>query len=60
MLEYYYWSFGNKHQWNPNRNVYVFIQENALENVIWKLGAIVCRPQCVKRMQRHSWHWNIL
>ena len=24
-----------------------FIQENAFENVVWKMTAILCRPQCV-------------
>ena len=27
---------------------YVFVKENALENVVWKMAAILCRPQCVK------------
>ena len=25
-----------------------FVQENALENVVWKMAAILSRPQCVK------------
>ena len=31
---------GNKLQWNLNRNPYIFIQENAFENVVWKMAAI--------------------
>ena len=30
------------------RNSYIFIQENAFENVVWKMAAILSRPQCVK------------
>ena len=26
--------------------LYIFIQENAFENVIWKTAAILSRPQC--------------
>ena len=29
------------------RNSYIFIQENAFENVTWKMAAILSRPQCV-------------
>ena len=28
--------------------LYIFIQENACENVVWKMAAILSRPQCVK------------
>ena len=28
---------------------FIFIQENAYENVVWKMAAILSRPQCVKR-----------
>ena len=38
----------NKLQWNFNRNLYNFIQENAFENVVWKTAAILSRPQCVE------------
>ena len=48
------WTLGNKLNWNLNRNVYVFIQENAFENVVWKMAAILSRPQCVKMKElRH-------
>ena len=42
------WTLRNKLQWNFNRNTYIFIKENASENVIWKMVAILSRPQCVK------------
>ena len=42
------WTFGNKLQWNLNKNLYIFIQENAFENVVWKMAAILSRPQCVE------------
>ena len=38
----------NKSQWNINRDSHIFIQENAFENVICKMSAIVSRPHCVK------------
>ena len=28
------------------RNPYIFIQENAFENVVWKMAANLSRPQC--------------
>ena len=40
------WTLGNKLQGNINRNSYIFIHENAFGNV-WKMAAILCRPQCV-------------
>ena len=30
-------------------NLYIFIQENAFENVVWKMAAILSRSQCVNR-----------
>ena len=38
------WILGSKLQWNLNRNLYIFIDEN----VVWKMVAILPRPQCVK------------
>ena len=37
----------NKLQWNLQRNSYVFIPENAFENVVCDISAISSRPQCV-------------
>ena len=38
---------GTKIQQNLNQNSYIFIQENAFENVVWKMVAISSRPQCL-------------
>ena len=37
----------DKVQWNFNRHSNIFIQENAVENVVWKMAAMLSRPQCV-------------
>ena len=41
------WTIGNKNQWNLNRNSNIFIQENAFEYIVWKMAAILSRPQYV-------------
>ena len=41
------WTLRNKLQWNLNRNSNIFIQENALENVVCEMASILPRPQCV-------------
>ena len=38
----------NKLQGNLKRNSYISIQENAFENIIWKIAAILSQLQCVK------------
>ena len=49
----------NKFQWNLKRNSYIFIQENAFENVICEMAAILLRPQCVKdQSQLLTWSWD--
>ena len=35
---------------NIHRNSYIFIQENAYENVVYDMLAILSRPQCVKNV----------
>ena len=35
----------NKLQWNLNQNSYIFMHENVLENIFWKMAAILSRPQ---------------
>ena len=40
------WTLGNKLQWKLIQNIYIFMQEKAFENVIWKMVAILFRPQC--------------
>ena len=42
-----------KPQWNIKRNPYILIQENAFENVVWKMSAILSRPQCVQWQKPH-------
>ena len=37
----------NQIQWNLNQNSHLFIQENALENTVCKMAAILCWLQCV-------------
>ena len=41
------WTFGNKCQWNINRNSYVFIYETAFKNVVLNMDVILSRLQCV-------------
>ena len=41
------WTLRNKLQWIFNRNSYIFIHENAFENVVCEMAAILSRPQCV-------------
>ena len=43
------WTLRNKLQWNFTRNSYIFIQENALENVVCEMASILSRPQYVKK-----------
>ena len=40
------WTLRNKLQWNLNRNSHIFIQENAFENVVCEMAAILSRPRC--------------
>ena len=42
-----HWILRNKLQWNLNSNLYIFIQENAFSYVVWKMAAILSRPQCL-------------
>ena len=52
MLEYCSLMLGNK-QWNLNWNSYIFIQEKGFENVVWKMSAILSRPQ-------YAYYWGFL
>ena len=38
-----------------NRCRYIFIQENAFGNVVWKMAAILFRPQCVNWTAENSY-----
>ena len=44
------WNLKNKLKGNYNRNSNIFIQENAFENLVCEMAAILSRPQCVKKM----------
>ena len=46
----------NKLQWTFNRNSNIFIQENALENVVCEMASILSRPQCVKDNVYVTWY----
>ena len=48
------WTLGNNLQWGINRNSYIFIQENTFETVVWKMAAILPRPQCELMFQVSS------
>ena len=41
-------SIGNKPQWNINGNSIIFIEENAFENVVCEMAAILSQHQCIK------------
>ena len=45
------WDLGHKHQCNLNRNSWIFIQENAFENGVWKMASILFHPQCVNSIK---------
>ena len=38
----------NNIYWNLKRNSYIFIQEDAFQNVVSEMAVILSRPQCVK------------
>ena len=52
------WIPGNKLQWNFNRNLYIFTQETAFENVVRKIAAILSRPQCVNSLRPGDIMWS--
>ena len=51
-----------KFQWNLKWNSNIFIQENAIQNVVCKMWAILSRPQCVNILTMASisklTHWG--
>ena len=51
------WILRNKLQWNFNRNSNIFIQENALENVVCEMASILSRPQCVNPSHESKVLW---
>ena len=48
ILDFFIGPLRNKLQWNFNRNSYIFIPENAFENVVCKMAAIFFQLQYVK------------
>ena len=46
------WTLRNKLQWKFKQNSHIFIQENASENIVCKMAAILSRTQCVTAMTR--------
>ena len=54
------WTPWNKLQWNFDRNLYIFIQENRFGSVVWKMAAILSRPQCVITIRPHPMHPSYL
>ena len=56
---------GNKFQWNLDNNMKIFIQENAFENGVCKMAAILYQPQCVTAADilathQHSLYWLLM
>ena len=41
------WTLGNKFKWNLNQNLYIFTNENAFENVVLEMSAILFRLHSV-------------
>ena len=48
------WALMNKVQWNLNRNSYIFIQENASENIFRETAAILSRGRWVNVFSEQS------
>ena len=44
------WTLSNKLQLNLNRNINIFVDENAYENVVCKIAAILSRPLCLNNV----------
>ena len=51
MQEYCYWTIMNTIRWNLNRNSYIFVQENAFENTVYEMAAILCEG--IKQGETH-------
>ena len=54
MLPYCQLDFWEQITYNLHQNSIIFIQENVFENVVWKMAAILSRPQCVNTAQAVS------
>ena len=44
------WTPNKQLHWKFNRKWNIFIQGNSLENIVWKMSAILSRSQCVKNI----------
>ena len=42
------WTLRNKLQWNFNRNTKLLIHDNAFDNIVWEMAAILSRERWVK------------
>ena len=40
------WTFKNEFRWNLNQNTTIYIQENEFGNIVYKMAANLCMPQC--------------
>ena len=45
------WILRNKLQWNFNRNLNIFIQDNVFENGVCEMAAILSWRECVKDIE---------
>ena len=64
MLAIVKWTLNNKFQWNFNWNPNIFIPENALDNVVCEMGAILFTESYVSLVPTHQYwfddnKWNI-
>ena len=59
------WTSSNKLRWNFNQNSYIFVEENAFENVVWKMASIFLGlnvlthwgrvPHNIRQLDNHPW-----
>ena len=52
------WTMRNKFQWKFHHNTTIFIQENAFENVVWKM-VVICLGLNVLRYSTRSIHYGL-
>ena len=52
------WTFGKKLQWNFNQNWYIFIEENAFENAVCEMAAMLSQPQYVNSLWPSDAIWR--
>ena len=53
------WNLRHKRQWSRKQNLYIFIQENAIRNGVWKITAILPRPRCVNISHNDSESYSL-